>query len=357
MNVLLVNASGSLSGAERVLIRFAQKAVAEGHHVVLLCPSGPLVGAIPPEVEHRRVRAMSLAGARSGISVLKYVLAIANACWELFRLRRSSDIVVVNSTLASPLAFFWGRQCVWLLHDVLGSDLRGRLGKWAARFFKLVIPVSVAAADPVRNVARVRVVVNGTPVQHAPIRSHTATQGLTIGCLAALTPWKGHAVLLRAVELIAEKDFRLEIAGAPFPGDEEYANNLRHLGQQGRMADRIHFLGKVDGFEALARWDIMVLPSLSPEAMPLSILEALSMGVPCIATGIGGSYEILHEVEGELVPPNDAPAMAESILRLLESPARRKELADLGRVLVAKQYELNARTQELFSVIMQEASA
>lgn len=356
MNIVLVNASSALSGAERVLLRLAEKAIGEGHRVLLLCPSGPILTALPSKVEHRRVPTMSLSGTRSVAAIYKYLQALAVTCWKLFLLRKSSDVVVINSTLASPLAILWGQRSVWLLHDVLGTDGRGRLGRLAARFFRLVIPVSQAAAKPIDDVAKVRVVVNGTPIQDVPLRPHTLDQGLTIGCLAALTPWKGHTVLLQAVEAIADKEFTLEIAGGPFPGDEQYAANLRHQAQKGRTADRIHFLGKVDGYETLARWDIMVLPSVSPEAMPLSILEALSMGVPCVATGIGGSFEILKQLDGELVPPNDALAMAESILRLIENPRRRQELADRGRKLVQEQYELETRTQELFSVILQEAA-
>jgi glycosyltransferase involved in cell wall biosynthesis len=351
MKIILLNATGSLSGAEQVLVRFAAKAIAKGDEVTLLCPSGPLVQAMPPGVYHKACMPMNLGGSRSITSVASYLVALISTFFALLRLSTSADRIVVNSTLSSPLAFVLGRRSVWLLHDVLGTDLRGRIGKLAAPFYKLVVPVSRAAADQISPRARVRVVLNGTPIPQVPRRRHASTEGLTIGCLAALTPWKGQKVLLEAIELLPEVEFRLELAGAPFPGDEQYAAELYGIATLSPRRDQIKFLGRVETVSTLARWDIMVLPSVSPEAMPLSILEALSMGVPCVATDIGGSLEILEEIGAELVPPQDAPSLASAITRLMASPERRQEQSDEGRKLVETKYRLAERTEELYSVL------
>lgn len=351
MKIVMVNATGSLSGAEQVLVRFAAKAIEAGDNVILVCPSGPLVQAMPVGVAHKECMAMNLGGSRSVVSVVRYLFALMRTCFALLVSSNSASRIVVNSTLASPLAFVLGRRSVWLLHDVLGADMRGSIGKFAAPFFKVVVPVSQAAARPISPRASVRVVLNGTPIPTNTRRNHVATDGLTVGCLAALTPWKGQKVLLKAIDLLPRNDFQVELAGAPFPGDEEYAADLYKLASLSPRRQQIQFLGRVDTVSTLARWDIMVLPSVLPEALPLSILEALSMGVPCVATEIGGSLEILEEIGAELVPPNDAASLALAINRLMENPERRQQQSGLGRKLVEAKYELIERTEDLYAAL------
>ncbi|TDL37403.1 glycosyltransferase family 4 protein [Arthrobacter nitrophenolicus] len=346
-----MNATGSVSGAERVLLRLADEAIKMGDDVVLVSPSGPILQHIHPEVRHRECKPIGLNGLRSPVSILKYGASLLRAAIVLLPLMRSSNVLVINNTLASPLAFLFQKRLLWLLHDVLGNDLRGAIGKTASRFFRLVIPVSYAAANPLPTGTAVRVVLNGTPLRES--KENFAREGTTsvIGCLAALTPWKGQKTLIKAVAELAGVDFRLEFAGSAFPGDEEYARELRVMAKESPVGEKIHFLGNVDPYMTLQSWDLMVLPSVAPEAMPLSLLEALSMGVPCIATNIGGSLEILRDINGDLVPPSQPHALAERIRELLNDEHRRMVLGEAGRDLVSTKYSLEERTKELYWVV------
>ena len=94
-------------------------------------------------------------------------------------------------------------------------------------------------------------------------------------------------------------------------------------------------LGHVaDPAERMRRWTVAVSASVEPEACPLNVLEAMSLGVPVVATDHGGAPEVLDGA-GLLVPPGDPAALADSLTRLLGDADLRARCARLGRDRVA----------------------
>jgi glycosyltransferase involved in cell wall biosynthesis len=84
--------------------------------------------------------------------------------------------------------------------------------------------------------------------------------------------------------------------------------------------------------------DLLVLPSYT-EGLPNVVLEASAAGVPVVATAVGGTPEAVEDgVNGYLVPPADATALAKRIDDMLSDPARRKEMGALGRERIIKQF-------------------
>ena len=82
---------------------------------------------------------------------------------------------------------------------------------------------------------------------------------------------------------------------------------------------------------ALRSLDIFVLPSLS-EACSNGLLEAIATGLPVVATNVGGNTSFVEdEVTGLLVPAGEPSALAKAIVRLVQEPARAKQLAARGR--------------------------
>ena len=139
-----------------------------------------------------------------------------------------------------------------------------------------------------------------------------------MGISAVLTPWKGHSVLLDAMALLTHRDAVLEIMGGTLPKDAPYAQSLRERAAQADLAGRVRFLGHVDDPIARARsWHVAVSASIDPEAGPLTTLEAMSIGVPLVATDHGGVVEVLGDA-GLLVAPRDPAALAAGIDRLLD---------------------------------------
>jgi len=97
----------------------------------------------------------------------------------------------------------------------------------------------------------------------------------------------------------------------------------------------------------LAASDIFVLPSLQ-EAAGTALLEAMSAGLPCIGTQVGGIPEILtHGQTGLLVPPADAKAISNAIVQLLENPDQARSLAERGQSFVRDNFGLVAASKKM----------
>jgi glycosyltransferase involved in cell wall biosynthesis len=173
--------------------------------------------------------------------------------------------------------------------------------------------------------------------------------GVVIGCVAQILPVKGHPTLLEA--LARMPSVRLWLAGREL--DENYARDLRRRISELGLEERVAFLGEVRDVPALlAELDVFVLPTWDEwrmEGCPVALLEAMSSGLPCVATDIPGSRDVVEpEVSGILVPPKDAVALAEALGRLVASPQRRRALGEAARSRVLQKYaiEVEVRAHE-----------
>ncbi len=348
--VVAVNASGACSGAERVLLALIGLALDDGIEVVVASPDGPLVAELPAGVRHVPLPPFGLGvpegRAARAAAALGMVLRSRRAARALrAEVRAPGTHTVVNSLLALPavrLARPAGAP-TWLAHDVVTSraqrafvsfGLRGRRG------LGRVVAVSEATAAPLRPLGcPVEVRPNGVPWPVAPV-DLTRHDPPVIGSAALLVGWKGHQVLLEAVARVPA--VHCELAGGHLPVDAPYVASLRARADAPDLAGRVRFLGHVDAEAAMRGWDVAVLASTSPEAGPLSVLEAMSLGLPVVATAHGGSAEYLARGGGVLVPPGDAAALAAGIETALDD-AVRPDLADGGRRFVAEHHDL-ART-------------
>jgi glycosyltransferase involved in cell wall biosynthesis len=110
-----------------------------------------------------------------------------------------------------------------------------------------------------------------------------------IGFAGALQPHKGAHLLLAALRRLQWRDVRVRIAGG---GDRRYERKLRRLARGLNVA----FLGRVPPAEMpefLRGLDLLVLPSLWPENLPIIMLEAYASGVPVLASDVGGMAEFI----------------------------------------------------------------
>ncbi len=139
-----------------------------------------------------------------------------------------------------------------------------------------------------------------------------------IGVVGRLIPVKGHEILLRAMPAILEKEpsARLLIIGDG-PERSQLESRVCELGLSGY----VFFTGNVtDVYAALRALDVCAIPSLN-EGLPYSLLEALAIGKPVVASAVGGLAEALRHCEnGVLVRPNDAQALAQALHSVLTDP-------------------------------------
>jgi glycosyltransferase involved in cell wall biosynthesis len=153
-----------------------------------------------------------------------------------------------------------------------------------------------------------------------------------VGVVARLEPEKGHPTLLEAWPAV--------LRGVPdayllVVGEGSRRDALEAQARELRIAHRIVFTGRRDDVPAVtAALDVAVLPSYR-EAQGLSILEALALSRPVVASNVGGIPEMIEDgVTGMLVPPHDAPALAAAIVRLLTDHPYADMLGRAGHDLV-----------------------
>ncbi len=191
--------------------------------------------------------------------------------------------------------------------------------------------VSQAMADDVLDhfridVDRVHVIHNGLTPLGDPLR-HGGTEPPYILALGTVEPRKGLPDLVAAFDRIAGTipDVHLKIAGPPGWGEDAVAAALRTV----RYADRIHRIGWTDDRASLLGGaHLLAYPSLY-EGFGLPPLEAMSVGVPVVATTAGAIPEVVGDA-AVLVPPGDVPALAEALLVVSRDATTRERLITAG---------------------------
>jgi colanic acid/amylovoran biosynthesis glycosyltransferase len=159
-----------------------------------------------------------------------------------------------------------------------------------------------------------------------------------IVCVARLSPEKGHAGLIQAFAQLLRSGVEadLELLGDG-PDRERIEQQIRALG----IEERVKLRGQVSEdqvLEALTRATLLALASFM-EGLPVTLMEALAMGVPVVAPCVAGIPELVeHGVSGLTFPPGDWDRLAQALRQLLEDPALRQRLAQEGRRRVETEF-------------------
>lgn len=173
---------------------------------------------------------------------------------------------------------------------------------------------------------------------------------IVVGCAGRSTPEKGISHLLLAFErahtATAHDDVPLALV---YIGAGPDFDDLCRLRDTLSSRDWIILTGyRPDAAELLGGADLCVVPSVWQEAFGLAALEPMARGVPVIATSVGGIPEVVaHKATGLLVSPGDDDDLARAMIRLIRSPAERKEFGANGRRRVEAYFTLDRELDEL----------
>jgi len=153
-----------------------------------------------------------------------------------------------------------------------------------------------------------------------------------VGVVGRLELEKGHPTLLEAWPLVLAE---VPCAYLLIVGEGSRQDALHQIAREHGVERHVIFTGRRDDIpEITAALDVAVLPSYR-EAQGLTILEAMALARPVVASNVGGIPEMVeHEVTGLLVPPHDPPALAGAIVRLLEDHQLADMIARAGHDLV-----------------------
>lgn len=145
-----------------------------------------------------------------------------------------------------------------------------------------------------------------------------------IGTVARLDPIKNQAMMLEAFALLAPEFPDLVLL---LVGDGPERHNLEQLAGRLNISDRVIFAGfKSPATDYMALMELFLLPSLS-EGTSMTLLEAMSLGIPCVVSDVGGNPEVVqHKHCGLVLAQNTADTLKESVVQLLSNPAKHAQL-------------------------------
>jgi glycosyltransferase involved in cell wall biosynthesis len=187
---------------------------------------------------------------------------------------------------------------------------------------------------------------------HLPSRKPGALRLVFPALLAG--PAKGHEFGIRAVARFIEEGGKADllICGNVPPGvSQEFCDKMRVLAGELNVREHVHFLGyRDDILSVMAKSDIVLLPSLT-EGVPRSLMEAMALAKPVIATAVGGVPELVRDAtDGILVPPRDVQALTKA-LRVLTDPNLRERMGRSGQQRVRESFSVTRQAQEFVRIM------
>lgn len=154
------------------------------------------------------------------------------------------------------------------------------------------------------------VVPNGVPLASAQKTPREDGQPWVIGMVALLRERKGLETLMKSLPDLQQKhDVRLRIVG-PFES-ESYRNRMYDLSDSLGITSLIDWTGYTSDVNSeICKMDVLVLPSVLPEGMPMVLLEAMAAGVPIVGSNVDGISDVIrHRQNGLLAEPSDAASL------------------------------------------------
>jgi glycosyltransferase involved in cell wall biosynthesis len=301
----------------------------------------------------------------------RFDLAVIPALHEAIEKHRP-DIVITNSVKSHFL--FWrtrlGKQYPWVAfhHGYTTTDLKmrvyNRLDRWSLPKANRIVTVCQAFARELTKSVKVpeeKILVQHNAIRHRPKPSADEVNEMRqrIGIAEAervvlsvgrLSKEKAHSDLIEAFKLLRAVNpnpgCRLVIVG-----DGPERDGLEAIARASGDNDRITFVGHVADVQPFyATADVFVLPSHS-EGSPNVLLEAMAAEVPIVATAVGGVPEIVVDEESALlVPPQNPPALAAAIGRVLQDGSLARRLTTVASALVDREHSPEAYARSLISL-------
>ncbi len=380
MRVLYANHTGQVSGAERSLIDLVGGLPLDISAVVA-CPPGPLTDTMhrlgfpvaPIPATDGSLRFHPWYSARGVAALVRTAVCLRNqARRSAAQLVHANSIraglaAVLATKLGGPPAIVHVRDC--LPPSITANAVRTFLMSGAAM---LITNSRYTTARFTEGYRPHKVVIIHNPVdltRFSPDRISRAEgrvrlglegDGPVLGVIGQLTPWKGHDDAMRCLSLLRPSwpTARLVVVGsAVFTSRATRYDNLGYLRALKSLAldlglnGSLRFLGeREDVPEILRAVDILLVPSWE-EPFGRTVVEAMAMAVPVIATDIGGPAEIItHGVDGMLLPPKHPARWARTIHELLGEPDRLAAIGRAGRRTAIDRFTVGAHVTRVLSV-------
>jgi L-malate glycosyltransferase len=380
MKVLYVNHTAAVSGAERSLLGLLA-ALPSTVQTLLATPRGRLQAAAA-EIGVATATITGTAGSLRlhPLHTPRAIAEMALAALQVRKLTRADGAQVVHANsiragIVLGLSPNGGVPSIVHVRDCLppGALSRATMRLIAKTATTVIANSSYTAASVLAAAPRahVEVVHNAVDLQRwDPTRFDRATARaglgaeldapLLLGVVAQLSPWKGQDTAIEALRLLRDHgvDARLLLIGsAKFVAsatrfdNEAYVARLRGLVADAGLEDRVSWLGEREDVPELMRaLDVLLLPSWE-EPFGRAVIEAMAMGVPVLATNVGGPVEIIEDArEGYLLPPREPGAWADALARLAADAPLRRAMGEAGRAKAEREFTVEQHVVKMLAV-------
>lgn len=326
MKILQILPEMNVGGVERGTLDLSKYMAANGHQSVVVSNGGTLV----PALEAQGARHYTLPVHR------KNLWTIYESIWALEKIIRAEkvDIVHARSRVPALIAYFACRRTgvdfLTTCHGYYSRNIFSHVMGWG----KLVIVISeIIGRHMIEHFGvqpqNIRLIHRSVDLDKFHFRARLPGQSsFMVTIVGRITPLKGHTFFLKAMARVMRQlpYVRARIIGDAPAHKQAYKESLLLLARRLGIQDKVEFMGnRSDIPSLLAESDALVLSTVTQEAFGRVIIEAQAVGVPVVATKVGGVVDIVeHEKTGLLVLPEDADALAAAVLRLIND----RKLAD-----------------------------
>ncbi len=250
--------------------------------------------------------------------------------------KENIDIVHARSRVPAWIAFFATlssrAKLVTTCHGYYSRHFFSRVMGWGKR---VIVISQIIGRHMMHNFGvskeKIRLIYRGVDLNEFKFHKKEITparQQKVIGIIGRITPLKGHKHFIKALPGILSEFPKAKalIVGEAPEHKSSYLDELKRMVDDLDLSDKVEFLGNVKDVPGiLKRLDLLVLSTTTQEAFGRVVIEAGAVGVPVLATKVGGVVELIeHEKEGLLVEPANAHAIADAAVRLLKD----RKLAD-----------------------------
>jgi glycosyltransferase involved in cell wall biosynthesis len=205
---------------------------------------------------------------------------------------------------------------------------------------------AIGEGTPPEKIVTIR---NSVPFLETSDRKSKPLQTPTVfGCVARLFPDKGQRYLIEAIPRVLSC---LPASRFVFVGGGPEQSKLEARAVDLGVSSSVQFLGdRTDVAALLDGFDVLVLPSLA-EGFPNAALEAMAVGIPVVATSVGGTPEVVIDAEtGLLVPPESPIALADALVQMATDSNLRETCVKRAFDLISSQFAPRRETQETVAV-------